>query len=237
VRTLLSLIAAATLAVVPLAAAADPAVARSSKVAGAEPAAAEPAPAEPAVTTRPIRGAREQAPPAGLRTRERGSTASTTTMVGLIALIAVGALAWWKRRKQPATEIGATIELLAQSSLGGRARAMWLRAGERDMVVAVTAQAVQVLAAWPNDSRNANASDADDDTTDTETAPFLRSSPSNASPCIDAGSRFSSFAEPASSVGSRHPRRPAARSALRAARITGSRCRPSHRRRGEEDPP
>jgi flagellar biogenesis protein FliO len=86
-----------------------------------------------------------------------GATSGATTGLALIALLSVGALAWWKRRRPQAAAPGEAIEMLAQSSLGGRARAMWLRAGERNMVVAVTAQAVQVLASWPSHGEAADA--------------------------------------------------------------------------------
>lgn len=160
-----------------------------------------------------------------LRTSEQRAGSLSTTTLALFALIAIGALAWWKRRKLPVATPEESIELLAQSSLGGRARAMWLRAGERDIVVAVTAQAVQVLAAWPNASRAADLADAP--------APGLADAPARSLANTDPSTPATA---PHPSASSLHPRRPIARVALRAARPSGARCRPSYRRRGDEDP-
>ncbi len=89
----------------------------------------------------------------------------------LAALLAVGAAAWWRKRKRGSELPAEALELLAQSSLGGRARALWLRADRRNMIVAVTPQAVQVIDRWSqtgdqhddrdheNESRNENRSD------------------------------------------------------------------------------
>lgn len=111
-----------------------------------EPAAAPPAPEPPA------------GPPAGPPRRFPGDAPAeprlgATTGLALLALLSVGALAWWRRRRLPHELAAASIEVVAQSSLGGRARVMWLRtsgpSAPRNLIVTVTPQVVQVIDRWP----------------------------------------------------------------------------------------
>ena len=44
--------------------------------------------------------------------------------------------------------MSSSIEVIAQKGLGAKAKIVWLRAGEREMVVAVTPQAVRMLGSW-----------------------------------------------------------------------------------------
>jgi flagellar biogenesis protein FliO len=187
--------------------------------------------ARPLTQARGGAGGEEPPPPrqrAGERNHEQGGQPSTSTAAApfaLLALLAVGALAlalaWWRRSKQLANAPGEAIELLAQSSLGGRVRAMWLRAGERDMVVAVTAQAVQVLATWPHTGGVGDGGDGDGN----RPLPAAESAHSGAA------------SQPCPLAASLHPCRPVVRTALRATRPSGSRCHPSSRRRREEELP
>ncbi|HET9620670.1 MAG TPA: flagellar biosynthetic protein FliO [Kofleriaceae bacterium] len=80
---------------------------------------------------------------------------STDTGWGSVIMYAVlgaGALAagvWQVRRKRGPQGPLASIEILAQRSLGGRARLVWLTAGPHELLVAVTAQQINLLGQWP----------------------------------------------------------------------------------------
>lgn len=68
----------------------------------------------------------------------------------LIVGLALVAYVWWRRRGVERAAPEHQLETLAQASLGGRARALWLRAGQRHMIVAVSAQSVQTIDRWPD---------------------------------------------------------------------------------------
>jgi flagellar biogenesis protein FliO len=55
---------------------------------------------------------------------------------------------WLMKRKKQRDGATSTIEIVAQRSLGGKARVVWLSAGQRDIIVAVTPQAVRMLGQW-----------------------------------------------------------------------------------------
>lgn len=80
----------------------------------------------------------------------------SATMAVLAGLLALAGVAWRKRRSATSTECADTLDIIAQAALGGRARAVWLRAGRRHMVVAVTPQVIQILDQW-SDARTDNA--------------------------------------------------------------------------------
>jgi flagellar biogenesis protein FliO len=63
-----------------------------------------------------------------------------------LAVVAVGI--WLMRRRRGNTSTPATIEVIAQRSLGGKARIVWLSAGPREMLVSVTPQQVRMLGQW-----------------------------------------------------------------------------------------
>lgn len=68
--------------------------------------------------------------------------------IGAIAL-AGGAIVLLRRRRGTATAaIGPQFEVLASKSLGGKTRVVWLGAGDRELVVAVAAQQVNLLGHW-----------------------------------------------------------------------------------------
>jgi hypothetical protein len=52
-----------------------------------------------------------------------------------------------KLRKAP-PPAASSIDVIAQRSLGAKARIVWLAAGERELVVAVTPQGVRMLGQW-----------------------------------------------------------------------------------------
>jgi flagellar biogenesis protein FliO len=75
-------------------------------------------------------------------------TWSKISMYAALGLAAAGAGLWLMRRRRAQTAPAATIEVIAQRSLGGKARIVWLSAGPREMIVSVTAQQVRVLGQW-----------------------------------------------------------------------------------------
>jgi flagellar biogenesis protein FliO len=82
--------------------------------------------------------------------------ASETTWGSAILYLVLGAAAlaagvWHLRRKRGQGPQMASIEILAQRSLGGRARLVWLTAGPHEMLVAVTGQQINLLGQWPRD--------------------------------------------------------------------------------------
>jgi flagellar biogenesis protein FliO len=64
----------------------------------------------------------------------------------LITLLACGYVLKKKKKDAGAT---ATIDVIAQRTLGNKSKVMWLSAGGREMLVAVTQQKVQMLGQWP----------------------------------------------------------------------------------------
>ncbi|HLL24083.1 MAG TPA: flagellar biosynthetic protein FliO [Kofleriaceae bacterium] len=102
----------------------------------------EPAPipaAKPAPTKAPL----ATKPSDGLGTR-------LPTLLALMFAVVGCGLWMMKRRKNPPAQHNA-IQILAQKSLGGKARIVWLSAGQREMIVAVTPQQVKVLGQWRPD--------------------------------------------------------------------------------------
>lgn len=98
----------------------------------AEPA-AKPAPAKP------LAGATQKAQP---------SIAQNLPMLFALVLAGIGCFLWMKRKKKASADPVSSIEVIAQKGLGAKAKIVWLRAGEREMVVAVTPQAVRMLGSW-----------------------------------------------------------------------------------------
>jgi flagellar biogenesis protein FliO len=73
---------------------------------------------------------------------------SKISMYAALGLAAAGAGIWLMRRRRAGIAPPATIEIIAQRSLGGKARIVWLSAGQREMLVSVTAQQVRMLGQW-----------------------------------------------------------------------------------------
>jgi flagellar biogenesis protein FliO len=73
---------------------------------------------------------------------------SKISLYAVLGLAAAGAGVWLLRKKQRQLAVPSTIEVIAQRSLGGKARVVWLSAGQREMIVSVTAQQVQMLGQW-----------------------------------------------------------------------------------------
>lgn len=130
-----------------------------------------PAPVAPAVETKP-EAKPEMAPEPKseskpeIKTEAKPAAATTTTakpatvapakedawqklsMYGAIGLAAIGCGVWLLRRRKAQQGLVSTIEVIAQKSLGGKAKVVWFTAGGREMVVAVTPQAVRMLGQW-----------------------------------------------------------------------------------------
>ncbi len=73
---------------------------------------------------------------------------SKLSLYAALGLAAAGGGIWMMRRKKGATAPASTIEVIAQRSLGGKARIVWLSAGQREMIVSVTSQQVRMLGQW-----------------------------------------------------------------------------------------
>jgi flagellar biogenesis protein FliO len=73
---------------------------------------------------------------------------SKIAMYGALGLATAGAGIWLMRRRRAQVVPPATIEVIAQRSLGGKARIIWLSVGPREMIVSVTAQQVRMLGQW-----------------------------------------------------------------------------------------
>jgi hypothetical protein len=72
------------------------------------------------------------------------------------ALAGLGALAWlWVRRKRSTRALASPLEILAQVSVGPRARVVWLSAGRREMLISVSEKDVRVLGQWLADGSRA----------------------------------------------------------------------------------
>lgn len=76
-------------------------------------------------------------------------------MLIALTLAAIGCALWLRRKKRGAAQPASSIEVIAQKSLGGKARVVWLRVGNRDMVVAVTPQSVCTLGQWSKNGERA----------------------------------------------------------------------------------
>ncbi len=80
---------------------------------------------------------------------------SGTGMYALAALGALGAAAYLMKKKQKAAVAISTIDVVAQRTLGGKAKVVWLAAGQREMIVAVTGTQIRMLGQWPRGTTSA----------------------------------------------------------------------------------
>jgi len=79
------------------------------------------------------------------------------SMYGAVGLAAIGCGVWILRRRKQQQGVVSTIDVIAQKSLGGKAKIVWFSAGGREMVVAVTPQAVRMLGQWKKTPGTDNA--------------------------------------------------------------------------------
>ena len=144
---------------IPRAVPAAPAPAPATAVEERAPADASPPPAAaPAVVAAPTPASiatptSTESPPAVAvtpppRPRPRATTSSRWWMV-LLGLGLVGAGATWFARTRARTPSPIDrLEIIDSRPLGGRARVVWLGAGDRELVVAVSSQQVRLLGQW-----------------------------------------------------------------------------------------
>lgn len=91
---------------------------------------------------------RQEAPPKSLARPAAPDPWSKITMYAAAGLALAGCAAWLVRRRKGLQAPGSPIDVIAQRSLGGKARIVWLSAGAREMIVAVTPQQVRMLGQW-----------------------------------------------------------------------------------------
>jgi MYXO-CTERM domain-containing protein len=99
------------------------------------------------------------APAAGKLTGAGGEDSdpwSTITLYGAIGLALAGAALWISRRRRGLSP-ASSIDVIAQRALGARAKVVWLAAGDREMIVAITPQQVRVLDSWRKSDRPSTA--------------------------------------------------------------------------------
>jgi flagellar biogenesis protein FliO len=73
---------------------------------------------------------------------------SQFSTIAALALAGIGCVGWVLRKRRKAQGSLSTIEVIAQRSLGGKARVVWLSAGPRELLVSVTPQQVRVIGQW-----------------------------------------------------------------------------------------
>ncbi len=81
----------------------------------------------------------------------RPAPAQVPGWLGSSLVVLAGAslgVALWRRHQRARAPGGPRLEVVAQVALGGRARALWLRADHRELLVAVAPSSVQVLESW-----------------------------------------------------------------------------------------
>jgi hypothetical protein len=85
------------------------------------------------------------------------------TSVWLALAGVAGGLALWRARRRGGRRRGPHLEVVAQTALGGKARAVWLRAEGRELLLAVSPSHVAVLDRWATpEGERAAAHDARD---------------------------------------------------------------------------
>jgi len=80
---------------------------------------------------------------------EKDSLATSPGLYAFGALVALLACGYVVKKKKKDVAATSTIDVVAQRSLGNKSKVMWLSAGGREMLVAVTQQKVQMLGQWP----------------------------------------------------------------------------------------
>jgi len=104
---------------------------------------------------------------------------SGTGFYAIAALGALGGAAYlMKKKKATAAAQTSTIDVIAQRTLGNKAKVVWLAAGQREMIVSVTGTQVRMLGQWPRGTASVSTVDNDGPrlprlptATATETAP------------------------------------------------------------------
>jgi flagellar biogenesis protein FliO len=79
---------------------------------------------------------------------EKDSIATSPGLYAFGALVTLLACGYVLKKKKKDTAATSTIDVVAQRTLGNKSKVMWLSAGGREMLVAVTQQKVQMLGQW-----------------------------------------------------------------------------------------
>src|SRR5580704_77356 len=103
---------------------------------------------------------------------------SGTGMYALAALGALGTAGYLMKKKQKTTVATSTIDVVAQRTLGSKAKVVWLAAGQREMIVAVTGTQVRMLGQWPRGTTSAPIAELPTATAKIESVPEKPVSPS-----------------------------------------------------------
>ncbi|HEV7557367.1 MAG TPA: flagellar biosynthetic protein FliO [Kofleriaceae bacterium] len=101
----------------------------------------KPAIAKTDVDTRPV-------PKKAIPTVPADDSWSKISIYAAMGLGALGLGAWLLNKKRAVATPTSTIDVIAQRSLGGKAKVMWLAAGTREMIVSVSPQGVRMLGQW-----------------------------------------------------------------------------------------
>ena len=96
----------------------------------------------------------QNAPAAPAQPKSESSIPDVPLLAGLGGLGLLAAIYLHRKRKTPGPV--QQIDVLAQRSLGGKAKVVWLAVGGREMVVAVTPQHVRTLGSWRKAAEVAN---------------------------------------------------------------------------------
>jgi flagellar biogenesis protein FliO len=88
---------------------------------------------------------------------------SGTGFYAIAALGALGGAAYMMKKKKAAaaTQVS-TIDVIAQRTLGNKAKVVWLAAGQREMIVSVTGTQVRMLGQWPRGTASMPTLDTND---------------------------------------------------------------------------
>jgi flagellar biogenesis protein FliO len=103
------------------------------------------------LTAEPLKPATRRGDPKSLKqalASEGDDSWSKVSMYGAIGLAAAGGGIWLMRRRRTQPPVTSSIDVLAQRSLGGKARILLLSVGPRELLVAVTGQQVSLLGQW-----------------------------------------------------------------------------------------
>ena len=107
-----------------------------------------PVPAPAVVETKPAPPVTEVKPPLPTQPSSAANPLTKPSMLGVLALVAIGCGIWVMKRRKKTQAPVASIDIIAQRQLGSKAKIVWLSAGTREMVIAITPQNVRMLGQW-----------------------------------------------------------------------------------------
>jgi flagellar biogenesis protein FliO len=82
-------------------------------------------------------------------------------MIAALGTLGGAAYIMKKKRAAAATQTS-TIDVIAQRTLGNKAKVVWLAAGQREMIISVTGTQVRMLGQWPRGTANTPALESND---------------------------------------------------------------------------